>query len=186
MGPTSALSTDADGAMQLNVIVAIIAVLLCCLLCACYVSLRFAAAGMLGPKAQLSATHSNMNSMRPSWMYLPSEQREAIRHQRYAGSGSKHPHGGRNIKWCYCAETSQTAPSESRRQIFVDDEPEEDDAVRPNGNLPVAETPRFIVAGGPGRGKMIELRHGRVAKGQTGPRSASQDALDIAEDESTE
>ena len=83
---TSAL-TSIEGATNEWVAVLASMFCFCCLfMCVGYLVLKPAAAGLLGPRVQLLVTHDNPHSARPLWLYMPAEQRTAIRQKRRVGA----------------------------------------------------------------------------------------------------
>jgi len=70
--------------------VTLVAALVALLLCSCgfvyYLLLKASATGLLGARMQLLVTHEDPCRVRPPWLYLPAEQREAVRRKLHGGA----------------------------------------------------------------------------------------------------
>ena len=124
----TALSTEAMAAGSIAALV--FGILLCCccvLLLVGALLLKPAATGLLGPRTQLMVTHDDPTRARPLWLYLPAEQREAVK--KVADGVAKY------------------ANDRDTPAIRTADVPEGDDAVRATKTL-AAAPPQMVLAGG--------------------------------------
>ena len=153
------------------------------LLCYCY--LRVAAAGLLGRTNQLFATHSNIGSaFKPSWLYLPAEQRDAIK-RGYTSERVLKPKPA--VQWWYCADDPQAVTRNQPQLGLASDEPEGDDVARmsrvsermdstastcDDGTGAVAAPACLLLSGGPSSATIWEVRAKLKPKGRRGMRAS--------------
>lgn len=109
-----ALTTN-DGRLIFGFYTIVLAALACCFVCFLAIFVRFAAAGMLGGVLQLLVTHSDISGARPMWLYLPAEQRDAIRLRRFIGSTSDS-----SAPECFSVTLKLGSPSDSVGLVVVD------------------------------------------------------------------